>query len=214
MIKLHIPDGFLSTPIWASMWFIAILIVGYAVKRTNEKLGERHVPMMGVLAAFIFAAQMLNMPVAGGTSGHMLGGVLSAIFLGPFAATIVMSTVFAVQAIFFQDGGITALGANIVNMGLMGTILGYFIYQGIRKAVGGEKGMLTGAGVAAWIALMLGAISCAIMLGASGVVPLRVALPAMAGIHIFIGFIEAGITIVVVGMVLKSRPDLLELQKI
>lgn len=211
---MHIPDGFLSTPIWMSMWIIAIAIVGYAVKRTNEKLGERHVPMMGVLAAFIFAAQMLNMPVAGGTSGHMMGGVLAAVFLGPLAATIVMSTVFAVQAIFFQDGGITTLGANIFNMGLIGTILGYYIYQGIRKAIGGEKGMLVGAGVAAWIALMLGAIACAIMLGASGVVPLGVALPAMAGVHVLIGAIEAGITVVVVGMVLKSRPDLLELQKI
>ncbi|MDD3420997.1 MAG: energy-coupling factor ABC transporter permease [Methanocellales archaeon] len=214
MIKLHIPDGFLSTPIWVSMWVIALLIIGYAVRRTNEKLGERHVPMMGVLAAFIFAVQMLNMPVAGGTSGHMLGGVLSAIFLGPFAATIVMSTVFAVQAIFFQDGGITALGANIINMGLIGTILGYYIYQGIRKVVGGEKGILIGAGVAGWTSLMLGAISCALMLGTSGVAPLGVALPAMAGIHMFIGVIEAGLTVVIVGMVLKSRPDLMELQKI
>ena len=99
-------------------------------------------------------------------------------------------------------------------MGLIGTILGYYIYQGIRKAVRGEKGILIGAGVAAWIALILGAISCALMLGASGVVPLGVALLAMASIHMFIGVIEAGITVVVVGMVLKSRPDLLELQKI
>lgn len=214
MIELHIPDGFLSTPIWMLMWIIALLIVGYAVKRTNAKLGERHVPMMGVLAAFIFAAQMLNMPVAGGTSGHMLGGVLAAVFLGPFAATIVMSTVFTVQAIFFQDGGITALGANIFNMGLIGTILGYYIYQGIRKSIGGDKGILIGAGIAAWIALTLGAMTCAIMLSASGIVPLKVALPAMVGIHALIGVIEAGITVVVVGMVLKSRPDLLELQKI
>jgi len=211
---MHIPDGFLSPSVWVSMWLIAIVILSYSIMRVNKRLGEKHIPMMGVLAAFIFAGQMLNMPVAAGTSGHMLGGVLAAIFLGPFTASIVMATVFIVQAVFFQDGGITALGANMFNMGLIGTILGYCLYQGIRKAVGGSKGILIGAGIAGWLAIVLASAACAIELALSGISPLNLALPAMVSIHVIIGIIEAVITVVVVGYVLKTRPDLLELSKI
>lgn len=196
------------------MWIIAIAILGYSTMRTNKKLGEKHIPLMGVLAAFIFAGQMLNMPVAAGTSGHMLGGVLAAIFLGPFAASIVMASVFIVQAIGFADGGITALGANIFNMGLIGTILGYYVYQGIRRAIGGNKGMLIGAGVAGWLAIVLASAACAIELALSGTSPLNLALPAMISIHMVIGIIEAAITVVAIGCILKTRPDLLELPKI
>lgn len=211
---MHIPDGFLSNEIWAIMWLISIAIVGYAIWRTNEKLGDKHIPMMGVLAAFIFAAQMLNVPVAGGTSGHMLGGVLTAVFLGPLSASIIMTVLFIVQAVFFQDGGITTLGANIFNMGLIGTIGGYYIYHGIKKAAGGDKGMFIGVAIAGWLSVVLASTACAIELAASGTVPLEIALPAMVSIHAIIGLIESGITIAVVGFVLKTRPDLLNLEKI
>ena len=211
---MHIPDGFLSTEVWAVMWVISAVIIGYAVIRTDKGLGDKHIPLLGVLAAFIFASQMLNTPVAGGTSGHMLGGVLAAVFLGPFAASIVMATVFIVQAVFFQDGGIFALGANIFNMGLIGTILGYYIYYAIKSTVGGSSGKLVGAGVAAWLAVVLASASCAIELAISGTVALSVALPAMVSIHAIIGLIEAGITLSVIAYVSKTRPDLLELEKI
>ncbi len=217
---MHIPDGFLSPPIFAGMWVIAILIIGYAVKKTNKKLGDKHVPLMGVLAAFIFAAQMLNTPVAGGTSGHMLGGVLAAIFLGPFAASIVMASVFTVQALFFADGGITSLGANIFNMGLLGTIFGYFIYVGIRKAIEkvigkeSKKGIIIAAGIASWCAVVLASAACNIEISASGMFPLTESLIAMVSIHAVIGLIEGLITMAVVSFVLKVRSDLLNLEKI
>lgn len=211
---MHIPDGFLSVAVWASLWVVAILILVVAVWRTNKKLGDRHIPLLGVLAAFIFAAQMLNVPVAGGTSGHMLGGVLIAVFVGPLAGSIVMGSIFGVQAVFFQDGGITTMGANIINMGLIGTILGYFIYQSVKKAVKGDRGMIIGAGVAAWIAVVLASAACAFELAASGTSPLGIALPAMVGIHAIIGIVEAAITIAVISSVLKTRADLLKLPKI
>lgn len=211
---MHIPDGFLSVAVWAPLWVVAILILVVAVWRTNKKLGDRHVPLLGVLAAFIFAAQMLNVPVAGGTSGHMLGGVLIAVFVGPLAGSIVMGSIFGVQAVFFQDGGITTMGANIINMGLIGTILGYFIYQSVKKAVKGDRGMIIGAGVAAWIAVVLASAACAFELAASGTSPLGIALPAMVGIHAIIGIVEAAITIAVISSVLKTRADLLKLPKI
>jgi len=211
---MHIPDGFLSVAVWASLWVVAILILVVAVWRTNKKLGDRHIPLLGVLAAFIFAAQMLNVPVAGGTSGHMLGGVLIAVFVGPLAGSIVMGSIFGVQAVFFQDGGITTMGANIINMGLIGTILGYFIYQSVKKAVKGDRGMIIGAGVAAWIAVVLASAACAFELAASGTSPLGIALPAMVGIHAIIGIVEAALTIAVISSVLKTRADLLKLPKI
>lgn len=208
---MHIPDGFLSTPVWASMAVISAILILYALSRAKGKLGERSIPLMGMLAAFIFAAQMLNVPVAAGTSGHMLGGVLAAVLLGPFSASIVMTAVFIVQAIFFQDGGITALGANIFNMGLIGTLIGYYIYKGFRRVT---KQFLASTAFAAWAAVMLAASACAIELAISGTSPLYIALPAMAGIHAIIGLVEAGLTVAVLAYVGRSRPDLLKLPKV
>ncbi|MDY6966679.1 MAG: energy-coupling factor ABC transporter permease [Halobacteriota archaeon] len=211
---MHIPDGFLNTPIWVGMWIISIFVVGYAIRKTNKKLKDQHIPLMGVLAAFIFAAQMLNVPIAVGTSGHLLGGVMVAIFLGPFAGTIIMASVFILQSILFQDGGITALGANIFNMGIIGTILGYYIFHGIKSTIGGKNGMIIGAAVAGWIAVVLASVAVSIELYASGIVPLKIVLPPMVGVHALIGLIEAGVTVAVLTVVMRSRPDLLELDKI
>ncbi|KUO39662.1 MAG: cobalamin biosynthesis protein CbiM [Candidatus Hadarchaeum yellowstonense] len=211
---MHIPDGFLSFEVWAPLWAVAALIIALAVRKTNKKLSDRHVPLLGILAAFVFAAQMLNVPVAGGTSGHFLGGVLTAIFVGPLAGSLVMSSIFVIQAIFFQDGGITALGANIINMGLIGTIIGFYIYLGFTKLLKGKRGMITGAAVAAWISVVFASAACALELAASGTSPIQIALPAMVGIHAIIGIIEAAITVTVIGFVMKTRPDLLNLPKI
>ncbi|MEM4201985.1 MAG: energy-coupling factor ABC transporter permease [Candidatus Hadarchaeum sp.] len=210
---MHIPDGFLSLEVWAPLLALAVLVVAFAVWKTNKKLSDKHVPLLGVLAAFIFAAQMLNVPVAGGTSGHLLGGVLVAVFVGPLAGSIVMSSIFAVQAIFFQDGGITALGANIVNMGLIGTIIGFYIYLAFTK-LSKKQGKIIGAAVASWTSVVLASAACAIELAASGTSPLLIVLPAMVGIHSIIGVIEAAITVTVIGFVTKTRSDLLNLPKI
>lgn len=213
---MHIPDGFLTPEIWVGMWIVSIIILGYSVSKVNKKLGDRHVPLMGVLAAFVFAMQMLNVPVAAGTSGHMLGGVLTATFLGAFAASVIMAAVFIVQGVFFQDGGITALGANMFNMGFIGTIVCYYIYAGIRRLIGWDtrKGLVAGIGFAAWLSVVLASAATSIEIAASGVFPLKESLIAMVGVHSLIGLIEAGITITVVLFVLKVRPDLFKLEKI
>lgn len=208
---MHIPDGFLSAPVWMAMAVLSGVLILYALSKVKGKLGDRSIPLMGMLAAFIFAAQMLNVPVAGGTSGHMLGGVLAAVLLGPFTASIVMTAVFIVQAIFFQDGGITTLGANIFNMGLIGTMLGYYIYKVLHLAM---KQSTTSAAVAAWLTVVLAASACAIELAVSGTSPLQIVLPAMAGVHAVIGLVEAGLTVAVLAYVGRSRPDLLKLQKV
>ena len=121
---MHIPDGFLNAATAVTTSVVSAGGIGYSVKRANKKLGEAHVPLMGIMGAFIFAAQMLNFPVAGGTSGHLIGGALAAILLGPWAGTLIMACVLIVQCLVFQDGGITALGANIFNMGLCGQLRG------------------------------------------------------------------------------------------
>ena len=193
------------------MWIVSSLVIMYALSKVKGKLKEKAVPLMGILAAFIFAAQMLNVPIGVGTSGHMLGGVLAAVLLGPFVASIVMVAVFVVQAIFFQDGGITALGANIFNMGLIGTILGYYIYKTGHRLTGN---VLVGAGIAAWFAVVLASIVTALELAFSGTAELGIVLPAMAGVHAVIGLVEAGITVAVLAYILKARPDLMKLEKV
>src|SRR5574338_1708537 len=129
--QLHIPDGFLSILISLFCWGMTALVLSVAISRTNKSLGERQIPLMGVMAAFIFAAQMINFPVAGGTSGHLLGGALAALTLGPWAGMLVMACVIGIQGLLFQDGGLLVMGANILNMGLLTAIVGYGIYRSV-----------------------------------------------------------------------------------
>ena len=206
---MHIPDGFLSANTWIPAWVISIGGLGYCFKGLSGTLKDKIVPLMGVISAFVFAAQMLNFPIAGGTSGHLLGGVLAAVLLGPLAGAIVIALVLIVQCVIFQDGGLTALGANILNMSFIGTIGGYLIYNVTRKAVGGNKGIIAGSTVAAWISVIAVSCICAVELAISGTSPLKVVLPVMAGVHILIGAGEAIITSLVIGFVLKTRPDLI-----
>ena len=206
---MHIPDGFLTPNVWAPAWLVSMGALGYCVKKTTAILKDRMVPLMGVVAAFIFAAQMLNFPVMGGTSGHLLGGVLASILLGPFAGALALSCVLIVQCLIFQDGGLTALGANIFNMALLGTISGYWVYFLIKKAVKDHKGIIAGAAVASWVSVLFASGACAIELGLSGISPLSVALPAMLFVHAFIGIGEAIITCFIISFVVKVRPDLI-----
>ena len=129
---MHIPDGFLDTATSVATWIASTGGVAYAVRRVNKTLTERQVPLMGVSAAFIFAAQMMNFTIAGGTSGHLLGGALAAILLGPWAGILIMTSVLAVQSLLFQDGGLLVLGANIFNMAIVGVLSGWAIYAGIK----------------------------------------------------------------------------------
>ena len=204
---LHIPDGFLSVIVSAVCWLLTILVLGLAIARTNRALGEQQVPLMGIMAAFIFAAQMINFPVAGGTSGHLLGGTLAAITLGPWAGMLVMTAVIAVQALLLQDGGLLVMGANILNMGLITVAIGDGLYRGV--ASGSRPLKLTVAGIAAWLSVMAGALFTSLQLWLSGTSPLQVVIPAMLTVHALIGLGEALITVAALSFILQSRPDLL-----
>ena len=204
---LHIPDGFLSLIVSIICWAITVLTLSIAISRTNKSLGEKQVPLMGIMAAFIFAAQMINFPVAGGTSGHLLGGALAAIVLGPWAAMLVMTAVIAVQALLLQDGGLLVMGANILNMGLLTAAVGYGLYRSVVKSSYTTK--LTVAGMAAWLSVMAGALATSLQLWLSGTSNLQTVVLAMLSVHALIGVGEALITVAALGFVLRTRPDLL-----
>ncbi|MFH0888686.1 MAG: energy-coupling factor ABC transporter permease [Planctomycetota bacterium] len=211
---MHIPDGFLDTKTWVILSAVSVCVIGISVMRANKKLGEKHIPLMGIMSAFIFAAQMLNFPVAGGTSGHFMGSVLASILLGPFASILIMSTVLIVQCLVFADGGITALGANIFNMAVIGSLIGYIIYFIFHKIIRGKTGRLIAVFIAGWCSIVLAASACALELWLSGTIALNIALPAMAGVHSLIGIGEGLITVAVISFIMTTRPDLLELEKI
>lgn len=207
---LHIPDGFVSVPVAAGGWVIAAAIIALAARRADRNLDERAAPLMGVMAAFIFAGQMVNFPVAGGTSGHLLGGALAAILLGPWAAIIVMTAVVALQALLFQDGGLAALGVNTLNMGIITALVGWAVYRGLQPLRGLHTAVpAIAAFAAAWLSVEAAALATTFQLGASGTSPLAVALPAMVGVHALIGVGEGLITVGALGLVRAARPDLL-----
>jgi cobalt/nickel transport system permease protein len=165
---------------------------------------------MGVSAAFVFAAQMLNFPVAGGTSGHLMGGVLASVLLGPSAAVVVLSAVLLVQCFLFNDGGILALGANLFNMAIAGTLGGYAIYATMRLTCGGMRGLVFASAFAAWCSTMLAAVCCAAELAVSGVAAGSVVFPAMMHIHMVIGLGEGLITGMILSVIYRTRPDLID----
>ena len=204
---MHIPDGFLSLIVSIICWIISASVIGLAISKTNKALGEKQIPLMGIMAAFIFAAQMINFPVAGGTSGHLLGGALAAIMLGPWAGMLVMTAVIAVQGLLFQDGGLLVMGANILNMGLATVTVGYGLYRAASTRSNGIK--LGVAGVAAWLSVMTGALLTSLELWLSGTSHLQVVIPAMMSVHALIGLGEALITVSALAFLLRTRPDLL-----
>lgn len=210
---LHAADRFLTVPVSIAFWIVTAIVVAIAVRQTNRSLDERAVPLMGVMAAFIFAAQMFNFQVAGGTSGHLLGGVLAAVLLGPWVATLVMTAVVAVQALVFSDGGLVVMGANIFNMGVIGTLGGYALYRLLARLLGGEeRGRIPAAAMAAWVSVVAGSASMSLQLALSGTSPLEVVLPAMVGVHVLIGIGEALITAAAIGFIATTRRDLLDLR--
>jgi cobalt/nickel transport system permease protein len=209
-LHMHIPDGFLSVTVSLILWIITIGVLAFALRRAGQDLGERQVPMMGVLAAAIFAGQMLNFTVAGGTSGHLMGAALATILLGPWAAVLVLTCVVGVQALIFQDGGLLALGANIFNMGVVGVAVSYMVYRSVRKLAGDRPwGVFIGGFAAAWLSIEIAALGVGLQLALSGTSPANLAIPAMGGIHALIGLGEGLITTGALAFIYASRRDLL-----
>ncbi|MBE9107472.1 energy-coupling factor ABC transporter permease [Nostoc cf. edaphicum LEGE 07299] len=208
---MHIPDGFVSIPVAGATGLASAAALFVAFGRSQEAFGIRRAPILGLTTAFIFAAQMINFPVAGGTSGHLLGGTLAAIVLGsPWAGTLCIATVLIIQAVLFADGGITALGANILNMGVIGVWVGWVLTETLQRLFGGSKGRLPlAAGIAGGVSVVVAAIACAIELALSGTAPVAIVLPAMTGVHILIGIGEGLITGGVLTYLATARPDLL-----
>jgi cobalt/nickel transport system permease protein len=210
---MHIPDGFINTGTAVATWVASGGSLGYAVRRVNQELGERQVPLMGVTAAFIFAAQMMNFTVAGGTSGHLLGGALAAILLGPWAAMLVLTSVLTVQALLFQDGGLVALGANVLNMAVVGVLVGWLVYTAVRRLVGDRTWATLASGfAAAWLSVVVASLVAAAELAISGTFPWGVAVTAMGLVHMLIGVGEGLITVAALAFVRLARPDLLSVR--
>jgi len=205
---VHIPDGFLDAKTAVASGVLAAAALGVAVRHAREHLTPRRVPLLGLAAAFVFAAQMINFPVAAGTSGHLVGAVLVAVLLGPSAALVVITSVLVVQCLMFADGGVTALGANVLNMAVVGGAGGWVIYRAVCRAMTGLFGRIVAAAFAAWCSTVLAAVACAGELAASRTVAFPIVLPAMVGIHMLIGLGEGLITALVLVAVARTRPEL------
>ena len=213
--QMHIPDGFLTIFVAALFWIISGIALLVALKKVNKELKDRDLPLMGILGAAIFAGQMINFSVTGGTSGHLMGAALATILLGPWQAIIVMTSVVTVQAVIFQDGGILALGANIFNMGIIAVAVTYFIQQFIEKLIKDpRKGLFTSSFLSAWFSVFIASLSAALMLAISGTSPANLAVPAMAGIHALIGIGEGLITLSAVTFIYSNRRDLLNMKSV
>jgi cobalt/nickel transport system permease protein len=208
---VHIPDGFINAPTSLVTGVVAAGGVGVGLRRAGQTLQERQAPLAGLVAAYIFAVQMLNFPVAAGTSGHLLGGVLAAVLVGPWAGCICVAVVLLVQSLLFADGGLTALGLNITNMAVVGVFGGWASFRLLRRALPATRtSVVVSSGVAAGISVVLAAAAFVLeyAVGGTGGAPVGTVLAAMVGVHSLIGIGEGIITALTVGVVLGVRPDL------
>ena len=208
---MHIPDGFIDLPTSASVGLLAITGTAVALKKARTDLDDRMAPMAGLTAVFIFAVQMLNFPVAAGTSGHLLGGALATVLVGPYAASLALTVVLGMQALLFADGGLTALGLNIFNMSILGIVVSYTIFELAKKILPKTKASIPlAAGISAFISVPVAAIGFAIQyaIGGNGTAPASTVFAAMVGTHLLIGLGEAIITMLTVSAIMASRADL------
>jgi cobalt/nickel transport system permease protein len=208
---MHIPDGFIDGTTSAGVAVVAAGGLGATLRRAGEVLDERRVPLAGLVAAFVFAVQMLNFPVASGTSGHLLGGALAAVLVGPAVGAVCVTVVLAVQALLFADGGLSALGLNVLNMALVTAFGGYAVFVLMRRVVSRTPSSVVAvAGVAAAVSVVLSALAFTLeyALGGTGTASVATVAGAMVGVHVVIGVGEGVITALVVGAVLATRPDL------
>ncbi len=207
---MHIPDGFLDPWICAVMYIISAAVIGYSARKLKGKLEGPQVPLIGIVAAGIFAAQMLNWPIPGGTSAHFVGGAIAGILMGPYAGCLAMASVLTIQCLVFGDGGITALGANIFNMAIVDVFVGYWIFKALR-----ERNRDVSLFLAGWIGIWLGAIAAGIEIGVSSIFAygLTTTVSVMGIWHGVLGIVEGIITMLAVRFVLVRRPDLVPVQK-
>ncbi|WLQ34329.1 energy-coupling factor ABC transporter permease [Streptomyces castrisilvae] len=208
---MHVPDGFINPPVSAVAGVVAAGAVAVSLRGARRELDERTAPLAGLVAAFIFAVQMLNFPVAAGTSGHLLGGALAAILVGPYTGVLCISVVLLMQGILFADGGLTALGVNILDMGIVTTVVAYALFRGLVGVLPRTRRSMT---VASFVAALVSvpAAACAFTLmywiGGTTDIPIGKVFTAMVGVHVLIGLGEALITALTVGAVIAVRPDL------
>jgi len=206
---MHIPDSFMPITQGLAYWAVALVFLALALRWARNEMSEDRIPLVAVLAAGIFALQSFNLPVSMGTSGHLVGGALAAIVLGsPYAAVFILTLVLIVQGVIFGDGGVTTMGANILNMGVIGGFVGYYSFRGFASAT---KNVNFSAFGAAWLACVIPALAAAVEMFLAGTFPLREGLIAMGVYHALIGFVEGFVTIVAIRLILSARPDIVHL---
>jgi cobalt/nickel transport system permease protein len=209
--QLHIPDGFINAPVSLISLAIAAFFIYLALRGAKNQLDEKVAPLAGLAAVFIFAMQMINFPVAAGTSGHLIGGALAAILIGPWAGVLAVTVVLFVQALFFADGGLIALGLNVINLSVIATLGSWYIFKLLQKILPKNRiGFLTATAIAAYISVPLSAVGFSIQfaIGGTAAIELSKVLIAMLGVHAVIGIGEAIITVLTVSAVLSVRRDL------
>ncbi len=206
---MHIPDGFLSLPVIVSTSAVSASLLYISVKKLDKEIRPERVPLMGLSAAFVFTAQLLSFPVFGGTSVHLTGAVLISILLGPLSGFLITTSAVLLQAFLFQHGGIITAGANIMNIAVIQAVLGYYIFR-----IFSNRFYIPGAFIAAFSAVFIAAAICAAELIVSGTIPLKAGMIAMLSSHLFAGIGEGFITVLILGMIKKLKPGLLELKKI
>ncbi|MFJ9732979.1 energy-coupling factor ABC transporter permease [Streptomyces sp. NPDC101171] len=208
---MHVPDGFINAPVSAVTGVVAAGAIAVSLRGARRELDERTAPLAGLVAAFIFAVQMLNFPVAAGTSGHLLGGALAAILVGPFTGVLCVSVVLLMQGVLFADGGLTALGVNITDMAIVTTVVSYAVFRGLLAVLPRKRRSVTVASfVAALVSVPAAAVAFTLMYAVGGTTDVSIGkvATAMIGVHVLIGLGEAVITALTVGAVVAVRPDL------
>lgn len=208
---MHVPDGFIDVPVSMAAGAVAAGAIAVSLRGARRELDDRAAPMAGLVAAFVFAAQMINFPIAAGTSGHLLGGVLAAVLVGPYTGALCLAVVLMVQALFFADGGLTALGVNITDMAVIGLGVGYLTFLLLVKVLPSTRfGLLAATAVASFLSVPAAALAFVgfYAVGGTSAISLSAVLGAMVGVHLLIGLGEAAITVATVGSVLAVRPDL------
>ncbi|MFJ8646102.1 energy-coupling factor ABC transporter permease [Streptomyces sp. NPDC093546] len=208
---MHVPDGFINAPVSAAAGLVAAGAVAVSLRGARRELDDRTAPLAGLVAAFVFAVQMLNFPVAAGTSGHLLGGALAAILVGPYTGVLVIAVVLLMQGILFADGGLTALGVNITVMGAVTVLTAYVLFRGLVRVLPRTRRSVTVASfVAALVSVPAAAAAFTLIYAVGGTtdVPVDKVVTAMVGVHTLIGIGEAAITTATVGAVIAVRPDL------
>lgn len=207
---MHVPDGFFDLPVSLLAFVISGVVLAFAVVKSRTELDDRTAPLAGLTAVFIFAAQMVNFPIAAGTSGHLVGAALAAILVGPWAGMLVMTVVLSIQALLFADGGLSALGINVLNMGIVAVVVAWVVFRTGARIVTSRSGRAIIAGVAGFVSVLAAAMAFVAEYAIGGTTPvsLQAVAAAMGGVHVLIGLVEAVITGLVVAAVLASRPDI------